>query len=249
MQSDERTTAALARLTDSEKECLRRRLLPQTAKEMALDLGVSPHAVEKRLKMARAKLGVSSSLAAARLLAGVEGYQMLVPHASDLSGDDERGETEGAAAPHVGPGARTLPYQGFLMITILALLAFVAQDVPAADPDGPKMFDNGREITPRKVGMDEADAYIREGFAQKDVDHSGFLDGAEASTLEPRDRYRDQSLPPAPPRGAPDPAGERKWMDKLDHDRDGRVSVTEYVDYMMPWTLWTGIPAYWHRRN
>ena len=50
---DARTQAALARLTDNEKECLRRRLLQQTAKEMALDLGVSPHAVEKRLKMAR----------------------------------------------------------------------------------------------------------------------------------------------------------------------------------------------------
>ncbi len=47
----------IARLTENEKICLRRRLLPQTAKEMAADLGISPHAVEKRLKMARAKLG------------------------------------------------------------------------------------------------------------------------------------------------------------------------------------------------
>jgi DNA-binding CsgD family transcriptional regulator len=44
--------AAIARLTDNEKECLRRRLRPQTAKEMAIDLGISPYAVEKRLKMA-----------------------------------------------------------------------------------------------------------------------------------------------------------------------------------------------------
>ena len=65
---DARMQAALARLTDNEKECLRRRLRQQTAKEMALELGVSPHAVEKRLKMARAKLGLSSSLEAARLL-------------------------------------------------------------------------------------------------------------------------------------------------------------------------------------
>ncbi len=78
--------AALARLTENEKSCLRRRLLPQTAKEMALELGVSPHAIEKRLKMARAKLGVSSSLHAARLLALFEeGYQRAGPEPSDLA--------------------------------------------------------------------------------------------------------------------------------------------------------------------
>src|SRR5690606_39999059 len=81
---DAQMLAALARLTDNEKECLRRRLRQQTAKEMALDLGVSPHAVEKRLKMARAKLGLSSSLEAARLLAAAEGYQQTGPHAADL---------------------------------------------------------------------------------------------------------------------------------------------------------------------
>src|SRR5688572_30871708 len=82
---DTRTHAALARLTDNEKECLRRRLQQQTAKEMALELGVSPHAVEKRLKMARTKLGLSSSLEAARLLAASEGYQQTGPHPSDLA--------------------------------------------------------------------------------------------------------------------------------------------------------------------
>jgi DNA-binding CsgD family transcriptional regulator len=82
---DERTLSALARLTANEKECLRRRLLPQTAKEMAIDLGISPHAVEKRLKMARAKLGLASSLEAARLLLATEGYGQSGPQASDLA--------------------------------------------------------------------------------------------------------------------------------------------------------------------
>src|SRR6478752_10562687 len=81
---DVRMHAALARLTANEKECLRRRLQQQTAKEMALELGVSPHAVEKRLKMARTKLGLSSSLEAARLLAASEGYQRSGPQAPDL---------------------------------------------------------------------------------------------------------------------------------------------------------------------
>src|SRR5688572_20585546 len=81
---DARMQAALARLTDNEKECLRRRLRQQTAKEMALELGVSPHAVEKRLKMARAKLGLSSSLEAARLLAASDGYQQTGSQSADL---------------------------------------------------------------------------------------------------------------------------------------------------------------------
>src|SRR6188768_3292731 len=81
---DARTDAALARLTANEKECLRRRLRQQTAKEMALELGVSPHAVEKRLKMARTKLGLSSSLEAARLLMASEAYQQTGPQAPDV---------------------------------------------------------------------------------------------------------------------------------------------------------------------
>src|SRR5688500_12457442 len=102
---DARMQAALARLTDNEKECLRRRLQQQTAKEMALELGVSPHAVEKRLKMARAKLGLSSSLEAARLLVASEGYRQTGPYAPDLDKLREPGDrwfhrplTQGALA-------------------------------------------------------------------------------------------------------------------------------------------------------
>lgn len=250
MRSDQQTTAALARLTDSEKECLRRRLLPQTAKEMALDLGISPHAVEKRLKMARAKLGVSSSLGAARMLAASEGYQSLVPRSSDLSQRDMADEAGAATASPSGVVAHTLPLQGLLMITILALLAFVAQDVPAADPSASPMYDErGQVVAARKVGSDEADAYLHETFAAMDADRSGYFEPVEAGKLEPRDRNRDTSLPPAPPPGGRDPAGERKWMDLLDHNRDGRVSSEEYRQYMLPWTLLSGVPADWRKRD
>ncbi len=84
---DERTHAALARLTENERACLIRRLSHQTAKEMAIELGISPHAVEKRLKMARTKLGVSSSLEAARLLEASERYGRTGPQASDLAAE------------------------------------------------------------------------------------------------------------------------------------------------------------------
>lgn len=92
---DESTRAAILRLTTAERECLKRCLNHQTAKQMALDLGISPHAVEKRLKMARAKLGLSSSLEAAKLVESLEGSDRLGPNSSDLpsgrAGPDEGG--------------------------------------------------------------------------------------------------------------------------------------------------------------
>lgn len=75
----------IERLTEREKECLRLWLQHKTAKEIALDLGVSHHAVEKRLKMARIKLDVSTSLEAARLLAQHEGYDPSVAQSPELS--------------------------------------------------------------------------------------------------------------------------------------------------------------------
>ncbi len=103
---------AIARLTENEKECLRRRLLPQTAKEMAIDLGISPHAVEKRLKMARAKLCQSSSLTAARMLAAAEGYQSLVSGSSDLSSGGDRVEDATVGLSPIGVAARPSLHKG-----------------------------------------------------------------------------------------------------------------------------------------
>ena len=97
---DESTRAAIRRLTIAERECLKRCLSHQTAKQMALDLGISPHAVEKRLKMARAKLGLSSSLEAAKLVEALERSGRLGPRSSDLpSGNAGPDEVGSVAAP------------------------------------------------------------------------------------------------------------------------------------------------------
>ena len=97
---DESMRAAILRLTKAERECLNRCLSHQTAKQMALDLGISPHAVEKRLKMARAKLGLSSSLEAAKLVESLERSGRLGPHSSDLpSGNARPDEDASVAAP------------------------------------------------------------------------------------------------------------------------------------------------------
>ena len=68
----------LSRLTEREKLCLRQWLQHKSAKEIAADLGISHHAVEKRLKMARTKLGATSSLEAARMLGEAERYGQAV---------------------------------------------------------------------------------------------------------------------------------------------------------------------------
>jgi DNA-binding CsgD family transcriptional regulator len=76
---------SLSRLTEREKVCLRQWLNHKSAKEIAADLGISHHAVEKRLKMARTKLDATSSLEAARMLAEAEGYGQAVPRSPDLA--------------------------------------------------------------------------------------------------------------------------------------------------------------------
>src|SRR3954471_14627599 len=77
----------LSRLTEREKVSLRQWLQHKSAKEIAADLGISHHAVEKRLKMARTKLGATSSLEAARMLAEAEGYGQAVTQSPDLVSD------------------------------------------------------------------------------------------------------------------------------------------------------------------
>ena len=59
-------------LSEREKETLRFLLVGHDAKSIALNLGLSVHTVNERLRDARRKLGVSSSREAARLLADAE---------------------------------------------------------------------------------------------------------------------------------------------------------------------------------
>ncbi|WP_425229020.1 sigma factor-like helix-turn-helix DNA-binding protein [Sphingomonas sp.] len=125
---------ALGRLTGNEKECLRRRLLHQTAKEMALELGISPHAVEKRLKMARLKLGVGSSLAAARLLAEAEGYGRTLPQPPDLPG--EAPLEQGGPAPIARRGRRVSSalVSGAMPMILAALLITLSRSASTPQP-------------------------------------------------------------------------------------------------------------------
>ena len=88
--------ALIDRLTDNERECLERVLDHQTAKEMARDLGISHHAVEKRLKRTRERLGAATSLEAARRYGEtVSGSPDLIREAPIV---EDRPEATGTAA-------------------------------------------------------------------------------------------------------------------------------------------------------
>ena len=61
-----------ARLTEAQRVALRLFMERKTAKQIAIELGITPKAVELRLKGARDALGVATSAEAARLLAAAE---------------------------------------------------------------------------------------------------------------------------------------------------------------------------------
>ena len=80
---------ALALLTDAQRECLRLVYAHHNSKEIAVIVGVSPSAVDKRIERAVQQLGVPSRFAAARMLAVAENsrgaYERLPSEQIDLS--------------------------------------------------------------------------------------------------------------------------------------------------------------------
>ncbi|NML06838.1 EF-hand domain-containing protein [Sphingomonas sp. G-3-2-10] len=232
---DERTRSALARLTASEKECLRRRLLPQTAKEMAIDLGISPHAVEKRLKMARAKLGVGSSLQAARLLIASED-QKLVPHAPDLV--PAAANRDAPARP--GGRRRWLIFGAITMSIILAAtlaLTLAGTPEPIAQ-DAPRP--GGTERVPATPEI--AAAFLGDSFDTMDRNKSGFLEPEEMPRMTVRSK--------GGPSGAIDPKGAQAlFTARNDLNRDGKVSRAEFIEATRPMIEAGGVPAKWKPRR
>lgn len=232
--------ASIARLTENEKECLRRRLLPQTAKEMAIELGVSPHAVEKRLKMARTKLGLSSSLQAARLLVQAESQprsQALVPHAPDLAAPLPPGHADPV------PGDRRRWWIGGIAMSITIMAAAVwalsppgapAPQQSASAPQKVRMYDG--PFVP--ATPEQATAFLAQSFAAMDKDKSGYLEAVEA----PR---ASVSVNSGPRKEVGAEQGGRMFLARFDTNGDGKVSKDEYIATRRPMVLATGIPANW----
>lgn len=144
---------SLSRLTEREKVCLRQWLQHKSAKEIAADLGISHHAVEKRLKMARIKLGAASSLQAARMLVEAEGYGQPVPQSPDLVSVALRPH---AAFTRAGVlGVTIMIFVGAIMLALLqpAALSQAGNNQPVAAEELP--------ITPASAPTPGTEAVLR----------------------------------------------------------------------------------------
>lgn len=146
---------SLSRLTERERVCLRQWLQHKSAKEIAADLGISHHAVEKRLKMARTKLGATSSLEAARMLREAEGYGQAVAQSPDLVSD---------ALPLHSAFTRPTVLGVFIMILIGAIvLALLLQPASLSQaPDNQSVRPPGEQVfAPASVPTPGTEAALR----------------------------------------------------------------------------------------
>jgi DNA-binding CsgD family transcriptional regulator len=160
----------LSRLTEREKVCLRQWLQHKSAKEIARDLGISNHAVEKRLKMARTKLGATSSLEAARMLGEAEGYGQAVPQSPDLASD---------ALP-LQPGFTRVTFRGVAIMILVAaiMLALLLQPGPLSRAANNQPVVSPREhvYAPGSVPTAGTEAALRKlvaGLASGSPDYDG----------------------------------------------------------------------------
>ncbi len=121
-------TGPVDKLTEGQRDCLRRVLMHQTSKDIARELRISPHTVDQRLRVAARTLGVATRIEAARALARFENidtddYQSAVYQPSVVASDmSERFVHSTAAGDRhtVGHGQseyareRQLTYQAFV---------------------------------------------------------------------------------------------------------------------------------------
>lgn len=223
-EPDQQTAAAIARLTPKERECLERWLNHATAKEIALDLGVSHHAVEKRLKSARTKLGVATSLDAARMLAEPGSYGRTAYGSPDLAmtePDEDTGRTA-----KVGNSVRRnrwiiIGATGMIIFAAALTLATggTADQAATATSAQPTVAD--MVVIDRRSGNSGDAAAALDGvFTRLDKDSSGYLETAELAGSQ----LRMMRI-----------AGEPGSSDKVDNglagfdtDGDGRVSRAEF---------------------
>ena len=79
----------LAALPEHQRVCLRKVLEHKSSKEIAIELGISPHTVDQRLKAAMQTLGVGSRVAAAQA-SGCVHHHDSVPGSGAASGSGAR---------------------------------------------------------------------------------------------------------------------------------------------------------------
>jgi len=216
--TDERA-ASVARLTPKERECLDRWLAHATAKEIALDLGITHHAVEKRLKSARAILGVTSTLEAARMVAVAKGYGQAVSHSPEVGLAPAAREVDAASTPlpwWKQRSSRILAGASIMSLFLLAALALQPASQPA--PASQKVV-----VVNRANGTSTDLATALGGvFAKLDKNGDGFIAGDELTG------GRFQVTRTTIAKGDTVPRPTATTLSDFDADRDGRVSEAEF---------------------
>ncbi|MEO0871720.1 MAG: LuxR C-terminal-related transcriptional regulator, partial [Pseudomonadota bacterium] len=243
----------LSKLTEREREVLRLWLERKTAKEIAIDLSISHHAVEKRLKMARTKLGVASSLEAARLLSEAEGYQPLAAQPPDLPAMTLPGHDANSHTAMIGVVI-------VILLTAAAAVSLAVQSTSPAQtfgalPDSGAGEDVGYEgvLDEDMIRPTEAQSAVitRATFDFLDEDKSGFLEGRESPVSA---QSKPQSLLTKDEDGNVTGTEKRLMTQKeategfyalADTDGDGRVSYAEYHAWSRPALQRIGIPKAW----
>jgi DNA-binding CsgD family transcriptional regulator len=100
--SDDPVALRLARLTAAQLDCLR--LVDQhlSSKEIAAELGISPHTVDQRIRQSLAILGVERRAQAARIVSHYSGpYQRLIHQSPYISGRPEQGHPQVAVSHQI----------------------------------------------------------------------------------------------------------------------------------------------------
>jgi len=170
MEDQIRAERDIAWLTYREREALRGWLERKSAKQIALDLGVSHHAIEKRLKTARLKLGVASSLEAARLLAEAEGL-----HAGYQHTGARLAEVPAAAQKRQQWRPQPRIMGAFAMLfTIAAAIVLSQQAAPQV----------ARPPAAASSAEERIAASTRRTFNLLDEDRSGFLEPPESPFIQ-----------------------------------------------------------------
>jgi DNA-binding CsgD family transcriptional regulator len=221
---DDQRRARLALLTDKERECLVRWLTHATAKEIALELGVSHHAVEKRLKSARQKLGVTTTLDAARMLAASEDYGRTASQPPEMAAGDTAGQSDGTAAPAASPGGKR---RGWIIagaiimsLVLLAVLSLAGQSQTSTVAGTP---DRKVVVVDRKTGSPvDLTSVLSSAFDAMDKNNDNVVAGDELTNQQ--FRVMRQTIKAG--EKAPSPAVTT--IVNFDSDGDKRVSEAEF---------------------
>jgi len=99
---DDSMAERVSRLTAGQLDCLR--LVDQhlSSKEIATELGISPHTVDQRVRQSLHVLGVERRSQAARIVAQFGGpYQRLIHQSPHIPGDEQSGQPDAAVSHQI----------------------------------------------------------------------------------------------------------------------------------------------------